>query len=90
LRPLFFLRYEKNIFCPKIDPCQQQIPSGNLTNSFGNLEGFPRISWFPQKTAPYYLIGMGDILKSAFLRAKAAEYLQRFIGLPYFGAGTIP
>jgi len=33
---------------------------------------------------------MGDVLKSAFLRTKAAEYLQRFIGLPYLWGGDDP
>lgn len=30
---------------------------------------------------------MGDVLKSAYLRTKAVEYLQRFIGLPYIWGG---
>ena len=31
---------------------------------------------------------MGDILKSAYLRAKAVEYLQQWIGTPYLWAGN--
>ena len=31
---------------------------------------------------------MGDVLKSAYLRSKAVEYLQRFIGLPYIWGDT--
>lgn len=30
---------------------------------------------------------MGDLLKSAYLRAKAVEYLQRWIGTPYIFGG---
>jgi cell wall-associated NlpC family hydrolase len=33
---------------------------------------------------------MGDVLKNAYLRAKAVEYLQRFIGLPYIFGGDDP
>lgn len=33
---------------------------------------------------------MGDVLKSAYLRTKAVEYLQRFIGLPYVWEGDDP
>jgi len=33
---------------------------------------------------------MGDVLKSAYLRAKAVEYLQHFIGLPYRWGGDDP
>jgi len=33
---------------------------------------------------------MGDVLKSAYLRAKAVEYLQHFIGLPYVWGGDDP
>src|SRR3972149_3669813 len=33
---------------------------------------------------------MGDVLKSVYLRNKAVEYLQRFIGLPYLWGGDDP
>lgn len=33
---------------------------------------------------------MGDVLKSAYLRSKAVDYLQRFIGLPYIWGGDDP
>jgi len=33
---------------------------------------------------------MGDVLKSAYFRAKAVEYLHRFIGLPYVFGGDDP
>ena len=33
---------------------------------------------------------MGDVLKSAYLRKIATDYLQRFIGLPYLWAGDDP
>lgn len=33
---------------------------------------------------------MGDVLKSAYLRTKAVDYLQRFIGLPYVWGGDDP
>ena len=33
---------------------------------------------------------MGDVLKSAYLRSQAVEYLQHFIGLPYIWGGDDP
>jgi len=33
---------------------------------------------------------VGDVLKSAYLRNRAVEYLQRFIGLPYAWGGDDP
>jgi len=33
---------------------------------------------------------MSDILKAAYLRTRAVEYLQRFIGLPYVWGGDDP
>jgi cell wall-associated NlpC family hydrolase len=33
---------------------------------------------------------MGDVLKAAYLRASAVDYIKRFIGLPYIWGGDDP